>query len=292
MTSVTTLTDNDLLQNIQRLQGIVLDDGSSFKVVDCDSALSDMIDILAGLPTEPPSIYVDLEGINLSRQGTISILQLYILPKDYTFLIDVHQLQHRAFSTTGKQSEKCLKDILEAKDVPKVFFDVRNDSDALFHHFQIKLSGVDDIQLMELATRTFQRKCVNGLQRCIENDAMMTVAEKSMWNAAKEVGKKLFAPERGGRYEVFNDRPLAKDIVQYCVQDVQFLPRLWSRYKRRMSASWAIKVQAATDERIASSQSVDYNGHGKHKAMAPKGWYTPPSSSSRRNRGWGTWGDY
>ncbi|KAF3046143.1 hypothetical protein E8E12_011354 [Didymella heteroderae] len=293
MTSITTLTDDDLLENIQRIDGIVLNDGPSFMVVDCDSALSDLIDILVALPTEPPSIYVDLEGINLSRQGTISILQLYVLPKDYTYLIDVHQLQHRAFSTTGKQSEKCLKDILEAKDVPKVFFDVRNDSDALFHHFQINLSGVDDIQLMELATRTFQRKFVNGLQRCIENDAVMTVAEKYTWNAAKEKGKKLFAPERGGRYEVFNDRPLAKDIIQYCVQDVQFLPRLWSRYKGRMSAPWATKVQVATEERIASSRSVDYNGHGKHKALAPKGWYTPPSSSYRRTRRWEeTWDDY
>lgn len=120
---------------------------------------------------------------------------------------------------------------------------------------------------------------------------MIKVAEKSMWNAAKEAGKKLFALERGGRYEVFNDRRLAKDIVQYCVQDVQFLPRLWSRYRQRMSAPWAIKVQMATDAKIASYQSVDCKGHGKHKAMAPKGWYTHPSSSSRRNRGWGTWDD-
>jgi exonuclease 3'-5' domain-containing protein 1 len=282
MASTTTLTENDLLKSIQRVQSIKLDDGSSFMVVDCDSALSDMVDTLADLPVAPPSIYVDLEGINLSRQGTVSILQLYVLPKDYTYLIDVHQLQHSAFSTTGKKSDKCLKAILEAKDIPKVFFDVRNDSDALFHHFQISLSGVEDIQLMELATRTFPRKCVNGLQRCIENDAVMTAAEKSAWLAAKERGMKLFAPEKGGRYEVFNERPLAKEIIQYCVQDVQFLPRLWSRYQKRLSASWAKKVQVATEERVSLSQSKHYKGHGKHKALAPAGWYTAPARRTSR----------
>jgi len=138
----TTTKNNDLLETLQGIRGIKLNDSSSFTVVDRDLALSDMIDILVGLPVNPPSIYVDLEGINLSRQGTISILQLYVLPKDHTYLIEVHQLQHMVFSTTGYHSGKCLKAILEAKDIRKVFFDVRNDSDALFHHFQISLSGV------------------------------------------------------------------------------------------------------------------------------------------------------
>lgn len=142
-----------------------------------------------------------------------------------------------------------------------------------------------DVQLIELATRTYSRKFVKGLQRCIEDDATMTAAERSKWHAAKEDGMKLFLPDKGGRYEVFNDRPLAKDIIQYCVQDVNFLPRLWSHYQGRISASWALKVRATTEERVSSSQSKGYNGHGKHKALAPAGWYTPPRRQFR------TWDD-
>jgi hypothetical protein len=112
---------------------------SSFTIIDTVSDLSDMVDTLASLPVTPPSIYVDLEGIKLSRQGTISILQLYVLPKDHTYLVDIHQLQHTAFSAAGQHCGDSLKIILEARDIPKVFFDVRNDSDALFHHFQIDL---------------------------------------------------------------------------------------------------------------------------------------------------------
>jgi hypothetical protein len=95
----------------------------------------------------------------------------------------------------GKRSFTCLKELLEAENIPKIFFDVRNDSDALFHHFQISLPGVGDIQLMELATRTFSKKYVSGLQKCIENDAAMTIPEKFAWIAAKEKGMKLFIPE-------------------------------------------------------------------------------------------------
>jgi exonuclease 3'-5' domain-containing protein 1 len=106
--------------NIQQIfQDIRLDDGQKFTIVDCDTSLSDMIDILQGLPTTPPSIYVDLEGINLSREGTISILQFYVLPDDHTYLIDVHRLKESAFSTTGKNTKSCLKAILEAGNIPK-----------------------------------------------------------------------------------------------------------------------------------------------------------------------------
>lgn len=287
-TSSTTSPNEDLLSSVH---GLKLDDDPSFTVVDCESALSDMIDEFEGLPVKPPSLYMDLEGIKLSRQGSISILQIYVLPRDHTYLIDVHQLQHKVFSTTGRVHGTCLKAILEAKDIPKVFFDVRNDSDALFYHYQISLSGVNDIQLMELATRTFPRRCVNGLQKCIENDIGMSITEKFTWSTAKEKGMKLFAPERGGRYEVFNERPLAEEIIQYCVQDVQFLPRLWARYTSRMTASWAIKVQMETEERISSSQSKTYEAHGKHKALAPAGWYTPKAAPYRPNRKWMLWDD-
>lgn len=192
------LTDNALLDSIQAIQGIQLDDDPSFTVVNSDSAISDVIDNFVDFPVEPPSTYVDLEGINNSRQVTMSILPIYVQPEDHTYLIDIHHLQHKAFSTTRKQSKSCLKAILESKDIPKAFFDVHNDSDTLFHHFQIKLSGVYDIQLMDLATRKFSRRCANGLQRCIENDAIMTDTEKLWWNMAKEAGLKKFAPEKGG----------------------------------------------------------------------------------------------
>jgi hypothetical protein len=109
MTPKTTLIKTGLLKSVH---GTKLDDGSSFTVVVCDSALSGIVDTLGGLSVTPSSSYVSLEGIKISRQGTFSILQLYVLVKDYTYLVYVHQLRHTAFSITRKHSDKCLKAIL------------------------------------------------------------------------------------------------------------------------------------------------------------------------------------
>lgn len=118
-----------------------------------------------------------------------------------------------------------MKDILESKSTPKVFFDVRNDSDALYSHFQIKLAGVVDLQLWELAARPFAGKYVKGLPKCIEIDSSLS-DEKAEVMQTKEKGKMLSSPEHGGSYEVFNERPLCKDIQAYCAQDVHLLPGL------------------------------------------------------------------
>jgi exonuclease 3'-5' domain-containing protein 1 len=100
----------------------------------------------------------------------------------------------------------------------------------------------------------------------------MTFSERNSWKLGKEKGLNLFAPERGGSYEVFNLRPLAQDIMQYCVQDVQFLPRLWQKYNRKLSPRWTAKVEAEVKNRVLISKSATYNGKGRHMALAPKDW--------------------
>lgn len=153
-----------------------------------------------------------------------------------------------------------------------MFFDVRNDSDALFSHYQIELLGVQDLQLIELTTRKFSKRCVNGLGKCIENDAGMTADERANWKAFKDKGRKLFAPECGGSYEVFNTRPLPDEIRQYCAQDVQFLPKLWQKYDGRMTRQWATKVEMEVKNRVRLSKSKTFNGKGRHMALAPANW--------------------
>jgi exonuclease 3'-5' domain-containing protein 1 len=93
--------------------------------------VSALIDTLIGLPKNPPSLYIDLEGVYLCRHGSVSILQLHIHPTSTTHLIDIYSLGFAAFSTPGTNGQT-LKSIFESPETPKIFFDVRNDSDALF----------------------------------------------------------------------------------------------------------------------------------------------------------------
>lgn len=240
-------------------------------VVDTVAAISQLVDLFNNLPNEPPSLYIDIEGINLSRHGSISIIQIFLLPRNRTYLVDIHTLGQLAF-TTPSASGTTFKMVLESGQIQKAFFDVRNDSDALYNHFSIHLAGIHDIQLLELATRNFSRRCINGLARCIERDAQLTMSEAIEWKRAKDRGRILFAPERGGSYDVFNHRPLSEDIIKYCAQDVQILPRLWQIYHTKLGWRWKAKVEAAVKDRINVRLQADYTGVGRHMAMGPAGW--------------------
>ncbi|KAF7940741.1 uncharacterized protein EAE97_006927 [Botrytis byssoidea] len=248
----------------------------AISLTDTAEGIIELIDSLghSDLPTSPPSVYIDLEGINVGRKGSIAILQVYILPVKKTFLVDVHNLRERAFSTPNS-SGLTLKAILESEFIPKVIFDVRNDSDALYSHFGVKLQGVIDLQLMELATRSHSQKFLSGLGRCMDQDLVQTPEELEFRSAIKKRGVQLFAPEKGGRYEVFNDRPLDPAIVDYCVQDVQLMPQLWNIYNAKltlMDKRWTTKIERETKARLLLSQSPDFNGKGQHMAKAPPTW--------------------
>ncbi|KAJ8133014.1 hypothetical protein O1611_g609 [Lasiodiplodia mahajangana] len=244
----------------------------AYIIVDTVTGISSLVDTLSGLPSTPPSIYIDIEGPNLSRHGSISIIQIHIPTTGQNYLVDVTTLKEAAFSTPGTQTPSTLKGVLESPSIPKVFFDVRMDSDALYSHYGIKLQGIQDLQLMELATRPGNKRFIIGLKRCIDKDMDMTTAEKEKWSTAKDEGRKLFAPEKGGSYEVFNQRPLSEKIALYCVQDVQYLPRLWGLYNRKLSAKWTVKVQDETAKRVTKSQAPDFNGDGPHMRLGPERW--------------------
>jgi exonuclease 3'-5' domain-containing protein 1 len=233
---------------------------SQVMIVDSVSAVQSLLGDLANLSISLPSIYMDLEGVNLGRNGSISIIQLYLPPKSQVYLIDIHVLGMTAFSTPGSNGQT-LKSILESASILKVFFDIRHDSDALFHHYGIAVNGIHDLQLMELATRNFSKKYVSGLAKCIENDSMMSAARKREWRRIKDT--------IGGRYELFNERPMSPEILRYCAQDVLILPELWSKYNRRLTGDWRRKATKATTDRISLSQSANYDGQGSHNTLGP-----------------------
>jgi exonuclease 3'-5' domain-containing protein 1 len=257
-----------------------LHDGSSFDgadhrldpiVVDTAPILAEIINTFEGLPSEPPSLFIDLEGINLSRHGQVSIMQIHVSPTKRTYLIDIYALCEEVFSTRSENGVT-LKGVLESATVSKVFFDVRNDSDALFAHFGISLAGVQDLQLMELATRSFPRRTLCGLARCIERDLLLPPPQRQALMDVKVKGKRLFDPELGGSYSVFNQRPMLDDIKAYCAQDVQILPQLYDRYYRKLTPAWKQKMLSESNARVALSQTATFNGKGQHMALPPKGW--------------------
>ena len=56
---------------------------------------------------------------------------------------------------------------------------------------------------MELATRSYPRRLVTGLSKCIEKDAPPSYKEKVDWLRFKEASKSLFAPYLYSYYKVY-----------------------------------------------------------------------------------------
>ncbi|RFU33383.1 hypothetical protein B7463_g2948, partial [Scytalidium lignicola] len=244
----------------------------SSTMVEDTNSLTNLLNTILALPITPkPALYLDLEGANLSREGSISLISLYIHPTKSAYLIDIHTLRELAFTTPSSTNpSETLKTILESRVIKKVFFDVRNDSDALFAHFNISLNGIIDIQLMELGARVGWKRYLIGLSKCITRYIPLTEAEKTECEKVKEDGKKLFAPERGGSYEVFNARPLKDEMMNYCLQDIVFLPILWETFIVRLRGSrWLNSVETETLKRVQASQSRGYEPHGRNKALGP-----------------------
>ena len=243
--------------------------GTQTVVVDTVPALETLLNETKNLPNDPPSFFIDIEGVKLGRHGTISIISMYVTPTKTIYLVDVRALGKSAFSTTNSS----LKGFFESSNIRKVFFDIRNDSDALFSLYQVSVDGIEDLQLMELATRKGRKDFVADLAKCINVDCAMPTAAKAEWQRTKEHATGMFDPKRGGSYEVFNERPVKPEIVQYCAQDVVLLPKLYEVYSAKMrpasEAFWREEVQKATKERIKASQSPKHDGHSQEKARGP-----------------------
>ena len=149
----------------------------SLKIIDTTTAIGEMVELLTHIPKRS-SIYVRRPRRHKPFASRLNL--------DHANLVDVHTLGHEAFFHPCTRGQT-LKGILEDENIQKVFFvfDVRNDPDALYAHFSVHLAGIQDIQLIELATRSGSRRFINGLVRCIERDAGLTRSETSVWRDIK-----------------------------------------------------------------------------------------------------------
>ena len=79
---------------------------------------------------------------HLGRHGSISELMVYTRSKE-TFLFDMKLLGSEVF-------EAGMREILQNQPWVKLMYDCKRASDALFHLFNVKLSNVMDVQLLEV----------------------------------------------------------------------------------------------------------------------------------------------
>ena len=231
-------------------------------LVDNDVDLKKALAELKGKLEQNTRLAVDCEGVSLSRKGELTVIVVATEEKAYIF--DVLKLR-RAIFTEG------LGEILEDKSREKLTFDCRQDSDALWHQFSVKLTGVLDLQLLEIlyrrenaeATSQSSTKCkrasqrtrevekIYGFKRCLET----YVQDEEMVKIKKE-GMKVFKKNDDAR-EVWKKRPLSEQLVQYCFVDAMGMFKLYEKFKD-------VESREKPRLRVASERYVDlYRGRAE-----------------------------
>ena len=225
-----------------------------YRLVDDEAGLEDAIPELKRKIEPNTLLAVDCEGVSLSRKGELTIITVATEEKAYIF--DVLKLGKAVF--TGG-----LGEILEDRSREKLMFDCREDSDALWHQFKVKLTGVLDLQLLEIiyrpenatasrpsstkhvrrSQRTDEVKSIYGFGRCLE----LYVKDKDL-QQKKENGKQAF--QRAGN-EAWKKRPLSDKLIQYCIVDTMGMFRLYEKMKD-------VYEREQARLRVASERYVDY----------------------------------
>lgn len=230
------------------------------------SLISTRAGLEAFLSSIPPSsiLYLDLEGQNLCRHGTISLMTILLHPQSVVKLIDVLSLRESAFTTTSTDG-KSLKSIFEDPNTTKCFWDVRNDADALWGLYNVGLTGVIDIQLLENASRSADKTYLCGLERAVRQNLGLGNAELGRFTMCKREIKHLMS------FNVFDVRPMQPETVQYCANDVVYLPALHQLYLRRLGPTWLGKAKLESSRRVEQARSPGYGPSSPSKKLGPWG---------------------
>ena len=232
----------------------------NYKLVDDESDLQDAIsELKRKIEDQNTLIAVDCEGVSLSRKGALTIIT--VATEDLVYIFDVLKLGRIIFSSG-------LGEILADKFREKLMFDCRQDSDALWHQFHVKLAGVLDLQLLEViyrrenasaktrrlstrnrrSQRTGEVENINGFRRCIE----LYVKDEKLVKI-KDKGKELIKEDE----KVWKKRPLTDALIKYCVVDTMGMFRLFDKMR-------AVNGGDRARLRVASEKYADmYRGKTK-----------------------------
>jgi len=219
-------------------------------VSDCRAAASSLM--------KEVEIGVDLEGVDVGRCGKISLVQVST-HAGCVFLFDITSIGSAAFEAGG------LQELFQSAEVRKVIFDGRADNDALYHLFGTMMERAYDVQILHaLKYSSSDDRFVKGFQKCLHASGILNPAEIRRAKALKEQGKKLYAPEMGGSYYVWEQRPLPQILIDYAVADVQHL--------LRMKRQWATPrydttVETLTSERIRKIVLAPKAPRGAHMSQ-------------------------
>eukprot|EP00033_Pygsuia_biforma_P000309 GCRY01000377.1.p1 GENE.GCRY01000377.1~~GCRY01000377.1.p1 ORF type:complete len:608 (+),score=133.82 GCRY01000377.1:385-2208(+) len=203
--------------------------------------------------SQTSTLAVDLEGNNLSRHGSISLLQ--VDDGRGTFLFDIKELGAEGFEEGG------LKELLESRRMDKLIFDSRNDSDALWHLYSIALQGVVDIQILACMLERQQngndqqQEFLVGFGRALQL-LNISVDERESAQQVKKAGKTLFYSTMGSDHSIWDLRPLPAMLLKYAANDVHYLFDMYHQWQALIPM---LRLRRLSQQRVVDARCAEFS---------------------------------
>lgn len=195
--------------------------------------------------TTEPVIGVDLEGMALSRFGPLCLVQLCLGEDPSTvFVVDVHVLGRLAFDLCTPDGWS-LRSVFASPKIVKVWFDPRNDTDALYHQFGVTVDRCFCLQLAEVAYRRSRNISVHfvlSLPKTLSIYHIHSQEQKVFAEAIENTAKSIYRPESGGHYAAFQARPLHPSLLIYAAHDAHDLLALFGFMLSQLEWDWMVAV--------------------------------------------------
>ncbi|CAC5391160.1 EXD1 [Mytilus coruscus] len=174
-------------------------------------------------------IALDAEGINLGKDGPLTLLQVGTVD-DKVYLFDI--ASNEDLFENGK-----LKDILQSDKPTKVIHSCAGDSAALYHQFGIKLKNVFDTQVANLIIEENKGRRLPPALKL--SDVCQLYSDKAKPLDQKDILKTVSISLRNAVKlkkedgELWARRPLTAEMIEYASNDVTALiPTVYLNQKR------------------------------------------------------------
>lgn len=237
-------------------------------IIDTLEGVARAMQWISGQLDKETTLYIDMKGPALGRQGSISILTILLQPQRRLFAFDIFVMSKEAFSVTCVHGLS-LANLLESTRISKTMFDARSCSDALFGLFGIQMRSVEELQLFELLARSSSRKYLNGLAQCVKKDPSLPLQDQAQWCMTRQLIRQSFLPSCGGNEGLYTERPLREELALYCIHDISVFHGLREHFRPLQTHEMRKKAREATAARIQNTFSKDYSGQGEHMKFGP-----------------------
>jgi exonuclease 3'-5' domain-containing protein 1 len=196
-------------------------------MVDNATVLDEFLTNLEQVEVGVAELFFDGEGKDYGLHGTLSTLQATFasLP-GIAYILDVIALGSELFTKKSKTSGISLRSILEHPRIPKVWFDIRQDSAIIFGTAGFVMKGCYDLQLMHLGFSLTGRSYLYGLSKCIKEHLRLGTFEFDEWDGKKRAGSAAANPD----FTHWLQRPLPQVLIDYAAGDTLYMPHLYHVY--------------------------------------------------------------